>query len=94
MLNFPVLKTIATSNLIFSTPFQFAQSDNLPQSHWIVDPQKFFKTVFDESKEIRSIKIVSPNMMLVSFTMDEDNVPTNINTNPIIAAFVTAQARL
>ena len=37
---------------------------------------------------------MSPNMMLVSFTMDEDSVPTNISTNPIIAAFMTAQARL
>lgn len=61
---------------------------------YFTDAQKYFEHIYEVGRVVHSIIIVSDNMVAVTSTMEEDFVDILPNTNPVIAAFTTAQARL
>jgi len=58
------------------------------------DPEKYYKLISNPAVNIRCSESVSENMMAVSYTTEDDFVEAMGNTNVVIAAFTTAQARL
>jgi DICT domain-containing protein len=51
-------------------------------------------TVFDKTKVVKSIRFYGDTLAYVTYAMEDDFVDVLPNTNVVIAAFVTAQARL
>ncbi len=58
------------------------------------DPAKFLEHVLDESNQINSVLEINPNVVAVTWCKEEEYVEMAGNTNPVIAAFTTSQARL
>ena len=50
--------------------------------------------MFDPANDIHSVSFISDILMQATYTNNEDYVSGSNNTSPIIASFVTAQARL
>ena len=61
---------------------------------FFTEAKDYFDHVFEVGRIIHSINLVSDNVVAVTSTMDDDFVEIMGNTNPVIAAYVTAQARL
>lgn len=74
--------------------FKFGQRNNLNKIAYFKDPAPYFKMVFDPSIVVHSINIISEHMIAVTYNQHEDFVTVMGNTNPVIAAYTTAQARL
>lgn len=58
------------------------------------DPIQYFKHVYDPTNLIHSIVFINENLVQVTFSKKEEFVDVQSNTNPVIAAYTTAQARL
>jgi len=58
------------------------------------DPEKYYKLITDPANIINSVVIVSDKMTAVSYTKENDFVEVMGNTNVVLAAYTTAQARL
>jgi len=50
--------------------------------------------MFDDTLQIPSIQFLGESMVCLTYTVEEDFLESLNNTNPVIAAFVTTQARL
>jgi hypothetical protein len=57
-------------------------------------PEPFLKTVFDKTNVIKSIRFHGESLALVTYEKENDFVEVLSNTSVVIAAYVTAQARL
>ena len=64
------------------------------KTEYFVDAHPYFDTVFNGANKVQAVRIVSPRMVAVSYAKADDYVEDLPNTNPVIAAWVTAQARL
>jgi len=64
------------------------------QTTYFTDPCKYFALVFDPTVVVHNIQMVDDDMVLVSHTKTEEFVDILPNTNVVLAAYVTAQARL
>ncbi len=73
---------------------KFGQRNNQNQMSYFKDPAKFLEHVMDESNEINSVLEMNPNIVAVTWAKDEEYTEMAGNTNPVIAAFTTCQARL
>lgn len=60
----------------------------------IYDPAKFFELVWDERNAIGQIRPIGENAVAVSYQRQDDYIDVLPNTNVVMAAFTTAQARL
>jgi len=58
------------------------------------DPENYYKLITDPAIIINSVVIVSDKMTAVSYTKENDFVEVMGNTNVVLAAYTTAQARL
>jgi hypothetical protein len=58
------------------------------------DPAQFFNLIFDNTKKVPSVRFFGESMACVTYTVEDEFLEALQNTNPIIASFVTAQARL
>lgn len=58
------------------------------------DPAAFFKLVFNPAICTKSVRIVNDKMVQVNYDLLDDFVEVLANTNTVIAAYTTAQARL
>jgi len=50
--------------------------------------------IFDETLKVPSVQFFGDSMPCVTYTVEDDFLESLTNTNPVIAAFVTTQARL
>lgn len=64
------------------------------QTEYITKPEQYFHLLSDTSNIIKNIQMINNNMIMVSRAQEEEFVDAIFNTNSIIAAYVTAQARL
>jgi len=58
------------------------------------DPEPYFRAVSDPSNVIQTITLISDNLVAVNYKKHDDYAEVMQNTNPIIAAYTTAIARL
>jgi hypothetical protein len=73
---------------------KFGQRENLPIAQYFTKPEEYFNVVFDVANQLQSVRIISAKMMLVNYIKEEEFIETVPTVNAVIAAFVTAQARL
>lgn len=73
---------------------KFGQRNNLSHTEYFSEPEEFFKLIFDNTKNIPSVQFFGECTACVRYTIEDEFLQALQNTNPIIASFVTAQARL
>ena len=78
----------------FSFWRKFGQRSKLPKTEYFIDPAAFFKLVFDPATSTKTVRIVNDKMVAVTYELQEEFVEVLANTNAVIAAYTTAQARL
>lgn len=64
------------------------------KTEYFTNPAAYFNLVFDRRMVVKNVQIVNENMVAVTYEQGEDFVDVLPNTNPVIAAYTTAQARL
>ena len=73
---------------------KFGQRNNMSKMEYFDELVKYFEVVCDEENEVDAIRIIDPVEVAVTYHKAEDFVEALPNTNSVIAAYVTAQARL
>ncbi len=73
---------------------KFAQRQNLPQVKFVQDPAEYFELLTSDSIEVKDVNILTDEMVEVRYVPKEVFVKPSRNTNVVIAAFTTANARL
>lgn len=73
---------------------KFGQRDNFSQTEYLSDPSEYFQLMNDASENVKDVQIVNDNMVMIEKVKKEQHVQPCAITNVVIAAFVTAQARL
>jgi hypothetical protein len=73
---------------------KFGQRNNLCQVEYITHPNHLMAILLDETKEISSFCFVSDEMVQLQWRYKTDFIEITSNTNPFIAAYTTAHARL
>lgn len=61
---------------------------------YTTDPEKYFRLITDQTNVIHSIVFVTETMVAVQYTKEDDFVEVMGNTNVVLAAYTTANARL
>ena len=73
---------------------KFGQRNNMNQLQYFNEPEKFFNQIFNNQCTVQSITLYEDQWATVRYQVDDQYLAPLGNTNPIIASFVTAQARL
>ena len=73
---------------------KLAQQENMTKTEYFSEPSKFFDLVTNPNKIVKNVDICRENLLLVNWEDTESNVEPHACSNVIVAAFVTAQARL
>ena len=73
---------------------KLAQRENMTKTKYISEPSKFFDLVTNPNKIVKNVDICRENLLLVNWDDTEFNLEPHACSNVIVAAFVTAQARL
>ena len=73
---------------------KLAQRENMTKTEYISEPSKFFDLVTNPNKIVKNVDICRENLLLVNWDDTESSVEPHACSNVIVAAFVTAQARL
>lgn len=66
----------------------------MAQITYFKEPAPFFELVTDPRVTVHAINILNDNLLTVTHSMHDEFVDVMANTNPVIAAFTTSQARL
>jgi len=93
ILNNPGLRSLAKLCLN-SFWGKFGQRNNLDQVEYYTQIDELNATIYDETKDIVGMCFVSDEVAQVQWRFVEDFVTSSPNTNPFIAAYTTAHARL
>ncbi|XP_049826242.1 uncharacterized protein LOC126266383 [Aethina tumida] len=73
---------------------KFGQRENQPQTTIVNDPQECFDLLAHPSKNVNSITPVNEQTVVINWEYADEAVESLPTMNVVIAAFVTAQARL
>ena len=73
---------------------KLAQRENMTKTEYFSEPSKFFDLVTNTNKIVKNVDNCRENLLLVNWEDTESNVEPHACSNVIVAAFVTAQARL
>lgn len=73
---------------------KFGQRSTLSNTVYCTEPSEYYDTVFDETINLQDVNFISPFLVSLTYRKLDDYVQELSNTNCIIAAWVTAQARL
>lgn len=73
---------------------KLAQRTTLPKTEYVDDPGVFFQKLTDPSCDVHHAELVSENTLLINSTQKEAFAQPGVSSNVIVAAYVTANARL
>jgi len=73
---------------------KFGQRSRMPKTEYFTDPAAYFNLVFDATIAVKSVRIINENLVAVTYEQADEFVEVLANTNPVVAAYTTAQARL
>ena len=73
---------------------KLAQRSNLAKAEYFTQPGPFFECLTDETREILRVEFPTDHVAKVVHTPEDDFETTLGNTNVVVAAYTTAQARL
>jgi hypothetical protein len=66
----------------------------MPNVEFCKEPAKFFALFTDPAIAVQSVNFISDEVLAVTYLTENAYVDALPNTNPVIASFVTAYARL
>ena len=89
----PGLRSVAKLNLN-SLWGKFGQNPFRGQVEYVTDPERYFQLLQDDTVVVKSVLILNDNMVQMNYDEYRESVRPNPNGNVVIAAFVTAWARL
>ena len=85
----------AISKLILNSHWgKFGQSNDKRMTEFVDQPRQLYDLVYDPSVVIHDVEIISENMLLVCKSSVVEHETPHQASNPVIASWVTAQARL
>ena len=73
---------------------KLAQRNNLAKTEYITKPADYFALISDQSKMVKHANICREEMLLVNWEDSTAFVQPHDNSNVVVAAYVTSQARL
>ena len=73
---------------------KFGQREGFGKTEYISEPASFFALIQDERNNIKHIQIINEHLILVQWEPTMDFFHAHPSSNVVIAAWVTAQARL
>ena len=73
---------------------KFGQQPNKDKLTYVADPATYVKMMTDETIEVTDLMFVNQENVGVKWRSKDDFVEALSNTNVVLAAFTTAQARL
>ena len=73
---------------------KLALRENMTKTEFFSEPSKFFDLMTNPNKIVKNVDTCRENLLLVNWEDTEFNVEPHACSNVIVAAFVTAQARL
>lgn len=74
--------------------FQFGQRTNMNKTSYFTEPYQYFDVTLDPANIITDVLIISDALVAVTHKKEDDFAEVMQNTNPVIAAYTTAIARL
>ena len=73
---------------------KFGQRTNMSNDVFVNEPTTLGQILFDDANLVNRIQPMGEELLYVSYTKEEDFVEVMASTNPVIAAFTTANCRL
>lgn len=73
---------------------KFGQRNNLPQTVYFHEPEKFYSLITDPQNIVKSVNFPSEYVAQVHYVKGDEFVESLQNTNVVVAAFTTCWARL
>lgn len=73
---------------------KFGQRDNLGKTVLVRTKEELYQIICDEANEVTKLYPVSEELLYVHYRQKDEHIVGSPNTNVVIAAFTTAQARL
>lgn len=73
---------------------KFGQRNQMAKTEYFTEAVAYFNLVFDPRHIVKNVRIVNDSLVAVTYEQANDFVEVLNNTNPVIAAYTTAQARL
>jgi hypothetical protein len=73
---------------------KMAQRPCLPKTEYLTEPSRYFQMIRDKTKYMKHVDVVREDLLLVNYEEELDFVEADEFGNVIIAAYVTAHARL
>lgn len=73
---------------------KMAQRENMGTTEIITDPEKFFNLLADPEVEVTAFLPVNDDTLYVRWCCKDEAVQCSSNTNVVVAAYTTAQARI
>ena len=73
---------------------KFGQRNNMEKTSYFKDPKEFYNLLTEDDKVVKHVTFVNEEMIRINWVQHEDLVDVLPNTNVILAAYTTAQARL
>jgi len=73
---------------------RFGMRLDQPHTVYVTEPSKFYTLLNDKTKEVKSINMVSDEMIEVKYAIKDEFLCENPTTNVVIAGFTTSLARI
>ena len=73
---------------------KFAQNSDRCTKEFVTDPRKFFELIFDDTYDVSDAQIINDDCLYVTYKKSKGFQTPALNTNVIIASYVTTHARL
>ena len=80
--------------VFFSHWGKFGQNPKKSKLEYIKDPKEYVSKMTDNSIEVQDLLFVNDEYVALKFTPKDEFVESLPNTNVVLAAYTTAQARL
>ena len=73
---------------------KFAQNPDRCTKEFVTEPRKLFELISDDTYDVSDVQIINDDCMYVTYMKSKEFQTPALNTNVIIASYVTTHARL
>ena len=73
---------------------KFAQNPDRCTKEFVIEPRKFLKLIYDDTYDVSDVHIINDDCLYTTYNKSKEFQTPALNTNVIIASYVTTHARL
>ena len=73
---------------------KFAQNPDRCTKEFVTEPRKLFELISDDTYDVSDVQIINDDCLYVTYKKSKEFQTPALNTNVIIASYVTTHARL